>query len=103
MLSMVWIAPFFFVDNQGTFYDQTLRTLYGDPNPRVLTAPQQPTLGKFRVLSVTKFEPTTMCHLLGQHFPVFALTTNWATLTGKYGMNCFNLGNVLFYMLIYCQ
>ena len=58
------------------------RTLHGDPNLGVLTAPQQPTPGKFRVSSVAGFEPRTMCHLLGPHFPVFALT-NWATLAVK--------------------
>lgn len=54
--------------------------LHGDPNFRVLTAPQQPAPGKFRVSSVAGFELRIMCHLLEPHFPVFALT-NWAILS----------------------
>ena len=46
----------------------------------MLTAPQQPVPGKFKVSLVIGFEPRIMCHLLGLHFPVFKLT-NWATLT----------------------
>ncbi|RVW74561.1 Copper-transporting ATPase PAA1, chloroplastic [Vitis vinifera] len=64
---------------RGIFHGQALRNFHGDQNLEVLTAPQQPTLGKLRVSSVVGFEPRTMCHLLGPHFPVFALT-NWATL-----------------------
>ena len=71
----------FFFYNRGTFHGQALRTLHGDPNLEVLTIPQQLAPSKFRVSSVAKFEPKTMCHLLGLHFLVFALT-NWATLTG---------------------
>ena len=63
---------FFLFDNRGTFHGQALRTLHGDPNLRVLTTLQQPTLGKFRVSSVAGFKPRTMCHLLGPHFPVFS-------------------------------
>ena len=70
---------FFFSNNWGTFHGQALRTLHGDPNLKVLTAPQQPIPSKFRVSSVARFKPKTMCHLLRPHFPVFTLT-NWATL-----------------------
>ena len=66
-------------------YD-VLKTLHGDPNLRVLTAPQQPVQGKFGELSVTGFEPRTMCHLLGPHFLVFTLT-NLATLAGIWCTN----------------
>ena len=36
---------FFFFYNQGTFHDQALWTLHGDPNLGVLTVPQQPAVG----------------------------------------------------------
>ena len=53
-----------------------------DPNIGVLTAQQQPAPDKFRISLVAKFEPKTMCLLLGPYFLVFALT-NWATLVGN--------------------
>ena len=43
----------------------------------VLTTPQQPTPGKFRVSSMTGFEPSIMCHLLGPHFLGFTLTKDF--------------------------
>ena len=52
----------------------------GVPKPRGVDLPTIP--GKFRVSLVVGFKPRTMCHLLGPHFPVFALT-NWATLAGN--------------------
>ena len=73
----------FFFDNRGTFHGKALRTLHGDPNLGVLTAPEQPTFGKFMVLSVAGVELRTMCHLLGPYFLVFAFT-NWTTLTGNH-------------------
>ena len=79
-LAIMQVWDFFF-DSRGIFHGQALRNFHGDQNLEVLTAPQQPTLGKLRVSSVVGFEPRTMCHLLGPHFPVFALT-NWATLVG---------------------
>lgn len=42
--------------NRGTFYGQTLRTLHGNPNLRVLITPQQPILDKFRVSLMVGFE-----------------------------------------------
>lgn len=56
-----------------------LRTLHGDPNLGMLIVSQQPILSKFMVLSISRFKPKTMCHLLGPNFLVFALT-NWAKL-----------------------
>ena len=56
--------------NRGTFYGQALKTLHGESNLGVLTIPQQPVPGKFKVSSVVGFEPKTMCHLLGPHFLV---------------------------------
>ena len=63
---------FFCFDNRGTFHDQILRTLHGDLNLRALTALQLPASGKFRVSSVARFEPRTMCYLLGPHFPLYS-------------------------------
>ena len=63
---------FFCFDNRGTFHDQILGTFHGDPNLRVLTALQQPASGKFRISSVARFEPRTMCYLLGPHFPLYS-------------------------------
>ena len=84
---MKWYDKFYFISyNRGTFHGQALRTLHGDPNLGVLTTPRQPTPSKFKVSSVTTFEPKTMCHLLGLHFLVFALT-NWATLAGDRFIN----------------
>ena len=41
------------------------------------------------------FEPNTMCHLLGPHFPVFALT-NWATLAvERFNLTCPIIPNLL--------
>ena len=53
---------------------QALRTLHGDPNLGVLTVPEQPTLGKFRVLSMAGFKPKIICHLWGPHLLVFVMT-----------------------------
>ena len=80
-LSIILTFILIFFYNQGTFNGQALRTFHGDPNLGVPTVPQQPPLGKFRVSSMARFKPKTMCHLLGPHFPMFALT-NWATLIG---------------------
>ena len=77
---MIYIYIYIYF-NRGTFHGQTLRTLHGDPNLEMLTTPQQPALVKFKVSSMARFKPKTMCHLLGPHFPMFALT-NWATLIG---------------------
>ena len=65
---------YFFSNNRGTFHSQALRTLHGDPNLEVLTAPQQLARGKFRVSSVARFKPRMMCHLLEPYFLVFTLT-----------------------------
>ena len=73
---------FFFFDNRGTFHGKALRTLHGDPNLGVLTTLEQPTSGRFMVLSMAGVELRTMCHLLGPYFLVFAFT-NWTTLTGN--------------------
>ena len=82
LLCLPWYNPqFYFIFNNkgtGTFYGLALRTLHGDPNFRVLTAPQQPTPSKFKVSSIVRFKLRTIYHLLGLHFSVFALT-NWAT------------------------
>ena len=73
-------------DNCETFHGQAFRTLYGDPNLGVLAASQQLEPGKFRGSSMVEFKLRTMCHLLGPHFLVFALT-NWATLAGLSFLN----------------
>ena len=43
--------------------------IYMDPNLEVLIVLQQPTPSKFKVSSVVGFEPRTMWHLPGPHFP----------------------------------
>ena len=62
---------FFPFDNQGTFHGQALKTLHGNPNLGVLTGSQQSAPGKFKVSLVAKFEPRTICRLLGPHFQIF--------------------------------
>ena len=52
---------FFFFNNRKTFHDLTLRTLYGNPNLRVLITPQQLTLGKFKVSLIVRYVPRIMC------------------------------------------
>ena len=76
----------FLCDNQGTFHGQAFRTLYGD-----LNLEQQPP-GKFRVSSITRFEPKTMCHLVGPHFPMFA-PPNWVTLASNLPLLTSSLAN----------
>ena len=51
---------YIYFENQGTFHGQALRTLHGDPNLGMLTVLQQPAPSKFKVSSMTGFEPWTM-------------------------------------------
>ena len=51
---------FYYYYNRRTFHSQALRTLYGDPNLRVLTALKQLVPGKFRVSSMVGFKPKNM-------------------------------------------
>ena len=71
----------YILNNQRTFHAKFWRTLFRDPNLRVLIVLQQLTLCKFGVSIVIGFKPMTMCYLLRSHFSVFALI-NWVTLMG---------------------
>lgn len=71
----------YILNNQRTFHAKFWRTLFRDPNLRVLIVLQQLTLCKFGVSIVIGFKPRTMCYLLRSHFSVFALI-NWVTLMG---------------------
>ena len=62
--------------NQGTFHDQALRTLYEDPNLRMLTAPQQPAPGKFRVLYRTSKSTFQTAKAQGKGFHIFEISTS---------------------------
>lgn len=70
------IIIFFFFYNQGTFHDQALRTLYGDPNLGMQTTPQQPTPSKFRVLYRTSKSTFQTAKAQGKGFHIFEISTS---------------------------